>query len=183
MNFENWIPIIYKPKTNTKKKKKKKKGFGSFRFTMETLPPIKLKQSQSNATSQTLTAVLSSSTSHDTVHLLVRETLRIKCQSRFFTFDFDWAAALSGWFAGESEFESVEAGASGGRVCEFELEADLLQGNRWSQMELHGWKRCAFWNLQEELHSCPHFLKHFTLFCWDFFWIFRENIWVLLFGC
>ena len=24
MNFENWIPIIYKPKTNTEKKKKKK---------------------------------------------------------------------------------------------------------------------------------------------------------------
>ena len=29
MNFENWIPIIYKPKTNTenKKKKGKKRGF------------------------------------------------------------------------------------------------------------------------------------------------------------
>ena len=25
MNFENWIPIIYKPKTNTEKKKKKRK--------------------------------------------------------------------------------------------------------------------------------------------------------------
>ena len=47
MNFENWIPIIYKPKANTKKKKKL--GFGSFRFTMETLPPNKLKQSQTNA--------------------------------------------------------------------------------------------------------------------------------------
>ena len=25
MNFENWIPIIYEPKTNTHKKKKEKK--------------------------------------------------------------------------------------------------------------------------------------------------------------
>ncbi|XP_050273059.1 protein root UVB sensitive 6 [Quercus robur] len=45
---------------------------------MATPPPIKLKQSQPNATAQTLTAVASpSSASHDTARLLVRETLRI----------------------------------------------------------------------------------------------------------
>ena len=44
---------------------------------MVTPPPIKLKQSQTNATAQTLTAAASSSASHDTARLLVRETLRI----------------------------------------------------------------------------------------------------------
>ena len=45
---------------------------------MATPPPIKLKQSQTNATAQALTAVASpSSASQDTARLLVRETLRI----------------------------------------------------------------------------------------------------------
>ncbi|KAL0012987.1 hypothetical protein SO802_000056 [Lithocarpus litseifolius] len=44
---------------------------------MATPPPIKLKQSQTNATAQTLTAASSSAASHDTARLLVRETLRI----------------------------------------------------------------------------------------------------------
>ena len=57
-------------------KKKKKVGFGLFRFTMAT-PPIKLKQSQTNATAHTLTAVSSSFASHDTARLLVRKTLHI----------------------------------------------------------------------------------------------------------
>ena len=49
MNFENWILIIYKPKNQHQKRKKEKKGFDSFRFTMVTPPPIKLKQSDRKA--------------------------------------------------------------------------------------------------------------------------------------
>ena len=30
MNIENWIPIIYEPKTNTKKKKEKKAKWSNF---------------------------------------------------------------------------------------------------------------------------------------------------------
>ena len=77
MNFENWILIIYKPKNQHQERKKEKKGFDSFRFTMVTPPPIKLKQSQTNAMVQTLTAVSSSSTSHDTARLLACEMLHI----------------------------------------------------------------------------------------------------------
>ena len=73
---------------------------------MATPPPIKLKQSQTNATAHTLTAVSSSFASHDTARLLIRKTLHIS--------------------ANLASSPSIPARAGGGRVCEFELEADLL---------------------------------------------------------
>ena len=158
MNFENWILIIYKPKNQHQKEKKKEKKrfrFVSFHNGNSSSDQIEAIPNQCNGADSNGGGVFFHYTRHCTATPL--RNAAYKRQSRFFAFEFGWAAALSGQFAGESKFESAEAGAGGGRVCEFELAADLLRGNRRSQMELRGWKRRAFWNLQEELHSRPHF--------------------------
>ena len=129
MNFENWIPIIYELKTNTKKKKKGFR-FVSFHNGNSSSNQIEAIPNQSDNTHSNGGGVFFHFTRHYTTTR--PRNAAYKRQSRFFAFDSGWAAALSGRFVGESEFESVEAGTSGGRVCEFELEADLLRGNRWS---------------------------------------------------
>ena len=166
MNFENWILIIYKPK-NQHQKRKKRFRFVSFHNGNSSSDQIEAIPNQCDGADSNGGVVFFHFTRHCTATRL--RNAAYKHQSRFFAFEFGWAAALSGRFAGESKFESAEAGAGGGRVCEFELEANLLRGNRRSQMELRGWKRPAFWNLKKELHSRPHFLRHLEAVWFEFF--------------